>query len=489
MDELKPILSPVSSSDDDSDQESFTEYIKRSQDILTSSLEVPTSFDVTNAMASCGTSDSALSEMDCSSITIPDVMSSEDVFAEVQQLLSSMTDGTLKCEDLSYSPSLRKIQSKLTARKRELQSHRTSRLWLQYLDMIHLLKMHRNAERTGQWEEQLHILKSMQPYLAAAGHYQYAKAISLFLVEIMQMKKKEPENWTKLAKTHVIRRSYNHWSGIATDLIIEQVLKCSLKSIGGLSHGRGWSEAQQLSWFMSRPTCAEYNHSLEKLTSVSFLSSDQHSPTHSWSTGARMTRDKQDVDKLTTLFTTYDPFSLDPTLHFISTGVVASTSANVDDAQSIGGEDIGWYGGSRSQSIHIPSVIQSKNTSSSSRDWGEWREGICQPTTAVSTCKCSYIYEDRWSKTRSLFLRTVLAPSCPLWPQTFPTQWNQERACWCHMEAGRSGAYWKASSCLPTARDQYQHWWGPCNNRGKSLMGVRYYTAFHGVSVTWLGSN
>ena len=176
----------------------------------------------------------------------------------------------------------------------------------------------------------------MQPYLAAAGHHQYAKAISLFLVEMMRMKKEEPDNLTKLAKTHVIRRSYSHWSGIATDLIIEQVLMCSLKSIGGLSHGRGWSEAQQLSWLLSRPKCAEYNHSLQKLTSVSFLSSDQHTPTHSWSTGARMTRDKQDVDKLTTFFTTYDPFSPDPTLHCIATGVVASTSANVDDAQSIG---------------------------------------------------------------------------------------------------------------------------------------------------------
>ena len=286
-------------------------------------------------MTSCGTSDSALSEMDRSSITMPGVMSSEDVSKEVQQL-NSMTDGTLKCEDLTYSPTLTDLQSKLTAWKKELQSHRTSRLWRQYLDMIHLLKMHHNAERTGQWEEQLHILKSMQPYLAAAGHHQYAKAISLFLVEMTRMKKGELENWNKLAKMHVIRRSYSHWSGIATDLIIEQVLMCSLKSIGGLSHRRGWSEAQQLSWLLSRPTCAEYNHSLQKLTSVSFLSSDQHTLTHSWSTGARMTRDKQDVDKLTTFFTTYDPFSPDPTLHCIATGVVASTSANVDDAQSIG---------------------------------------------------------------------------------------------------------------------------------------------------------
>ena len=57
-----------------------------------------------------------------------------------------------------------------------------------------------------------------------AGHQQCAKAISLFPVEMIQMKKGEPENWTKLPKTHVIRHSYSHWSGIAAVLIVEYVL-------------------------------------------------------------------------------------------------------------------------------------------------------------------------------------------------------------------------------------------------------------------------
>ena len=190
-----------------------------------------------------------------------------------------------------------------------------------------------------------------------------------------------------------------------------------------------------------------------KLTSATFLSSDQHTPTHSWSTGAGMIRDKQDMDKLITFFTTHDPFSPDPILHCIATGVVASTSANVDDAQSIGVKILDdMVDQEVNQYIFQCHPKQKKNIKSSSRGWGEWREGICQPTTAVSTSKCSYIYSDIWSKTRGLFLWTMLVPSCPLWPQTLPSQWSQEWACWCHMEAGRSGSYWKASSCLPTAR-------------------------------------
>ena len=57
-----------------------------------------------------------------------------------------------------------------------------------------------------------------------AGHQQCAKAILLFPVEMIQMKKGEPENWTKLPKTHVIRHSYSHWSGIAAVLTVEYVL-------------------------------------------------------------------------------------------------------------------------------------------------------------------------------------------------------------------------------------------------------------------------
>ena len=55
------------------------------------------------------------------------------------------------------------------------------------------------------------------------GHHQGVKAISLVLVDMIQMKKGELENWTKLAKTHVTRHSYNQWSGIAAVFIGEQV--------------------------------------------------------------------------------------------------------------------------------------------------------------------------------------------------------------------------------------------------------------------------
>ncbi len=43
------------------------------------------------------------------------------------------------------------------------------------------------------------------------------------------------------------------WSGLFNDLIIEQVLMRSVKTIGGLTRGRGMTDAQRSIWLMSKP--------------------------------------------------------------------------------------------------------------------------------------------------------------------------------------------------------------------------------------------
>jgi len=54
---------------------------------------------------------------------------------------------------------------------------------------------------------------------------------------------------------HVIRRRDRCWAGLSTDLVIEQVLMRSLKTIGGLIQGTGISETQRLVWLLSIPVC------------------------------------------------------------------------------------------------------------------------------------------------------------------------------------------------------------------------------------------
>ena len=57
----------------------------------------------------------------------------------------------------------------------------------------------------------------------------------------------------------VVRRSERFWAGLSSDLIIEQVLMQSVKTTGGLTRGRGFSETQGLFGY--------YQHQLQqKLT-------------------------------------------------------------------------------------------------------------------------------------------------------------------------------------------------------------------------------
>jgi len=49
----------------------------------------------------------------------------------------------------------------------------TALLWLQYLDMVDILRMYIKAERSGNWRLHLQALSEMLPYLAAAGYNLY----------------------------------------------------------------------------------------------------------------------------------------------------------------------------------------------------------------------------------------------------------------------------------------------------------------------------
>ena len=55
---------------------------------------------------------------------------------------------------------------------------RTAQLWLQYLDMIAILKRFIKAEHTGNWMLHLAAVQDMLPFFAAAGHNLYAKSVS-----------------------------------------------------------------------------------------------------------------------------------------------------------------------------------------------------------------------------------------------------------------------------------------------------------------------
>ena len=67
----------------------------------------------------------------------------------------------------------------------------------------------------------------------------------------------------------VLRRSDNYWAGIFSDLYIEQVLMGSIKSVGGLTRGRGFEDATSLVWLLPMPVCGEVHKAVQEVTGTS----------------------------------------------------------------------------------------------------------------------------------------------------------------------------------------------------------------------------
>ena len=79
---------------------------------------------------------------------------------------------------------------------------------------------------------------------AATVHILYAKSARLYLQEMNELATEHPWLYQKFDDGyHSVRRSKRYWSGIWTDLAIEQMLMGLLKGRSGLTRGRGMTDS------------------------------------------------------------------------------------------------------------------------------------------------------------------------------------------------------------------------------------------------------
>ena len=252
---------------------------------------------------------------------------------EAQGLLKGLLDGTETLDNVLSSEPVTRIDQRINHVKDGIVDNRTAKLWIQFLQMVKILQLFIKAERTGNWVLHLDAVRKMLPTFAAAGHNLYAKSAYLYLQQMEELPNSHPEVFQKFSERfHVIRRSDRYWAGLSTDLVIEQVLMRSMKTSGGLTHGRGMDEIQRLIWTLSLPACAEVKFSMQELAGIHYGTSDQHQETSS----TRKERDVRDTWKLFAFLQIYDPFTEDPSIHSISTGVTGDKKVNVDTAICIG---------------------------------------------------------------------------------------------------------------------------------------------------------
>ena len=271
-------------------------------------------------------------------LIVSDLMEDDPQFKSVVdqagESCSLLLANAITLESAEASDVLIQIKEKIDTKKAELSTRsKTSKLWINYQGMISTARSMIKADRTGSWMLHLSTVLDSLPIFAAAGHYNYLKSAYFYVNEMCKLEERHPEVYTQFMKGfHVIRRSNKFWAGLSSDLVIEQTLMRSLKSSGGLTHGSGMTEEMRALWTMSSPITAEYSEMMQDLTDLMYASNEQHRE----STQSRIKRDFLDLEKIKEKLSTCTPFSADPSLRNIVTGVVAKEDVNVHQFENVG---------------------------------------------------------------------------------------------------------------------------------------------------------
>ncbi len=250
-------------------------------------------------------------------------------------MLSGVCDGKLSLQDALTSDVISQLEFAAENWNSTMAGYRTSKLWMMYMHLISILRAFIRSARTGNWKLYLQSLHEMLPFMAAAGHNNYTKSLVLYLDKMDNLELTHPLVYDKFMEgLFVVRQTDHHWSGLFTDLYIEQVLMGSIKSLGGLTRGRGFDESTSLIWSLSSPACAEVHRALQEVTGLSGVKSGQM---HKDLSQARLAKDAKDLQCLLNYFQERKPFSKDTKeLRSLESGVIAEGSVNVDSAEEVG---------------------------------------------------------------------------------------------------------------------------------------------------------
>ena len=263
----------------------------------------------------------------------------ESIYQELLDEKRTVTDALGDDTVLSLTCELEKV---ILATK---QKGRTPTLWIQYYDSVKLILQYIRAERTGNWDLHVHCVKMMNKYLHAAGHLQMAKSGHLYLQVMEDMSNTIPKQDLKSFKDNgyfTIRRTHKLWSGVWTDMTIEQVLMRAMKTIGGLTRGRGMTNSTISEWIHCTQLCIPLCEALEEFTSKRIDFSEQHVDevykAHKGLHGAVPNRNAVDLDKFIGWFNAHSPFceSYNGKLLSIFSGTIADDTINCDQAVAIG---------------------------------------------------------------------------------------------------------------------------------------------------------
>ena len=137
-----------------------------------------------------------------------------DEVTELLHVIDKLLGGSISVTELGENNAVKTLKKRIQAFKDSFGQNRTAKLWIEYMNMIDLLRQFITAERSGHWLLHLKSLQQMLPYLAASGHNLYVKSAHVYLQDMLELEQTHP-NLDAAFKSglHVVRRSDRYWCG------------------------------------------------------------------------------------------------------------------------------------------------------------------------------------------------------------------------------------------------------------------------------------
>ena len=142
-------------------------------DAVLNGLQLSKSMDVPLPCAA-GVAQDDTESSDKTPCTNADLKAAESLYDELMAM-------TKDAEKVANDDAIARIHAIRDGHVDTLAKDPTTSLWIQYLDMIRILRKFIRAERLGNWYLHIEAVSEMLPYLATSGHSLYAKSTSIYL--------------------------------------------------------------------------------------------------------------------------------------------------------------------------------------------------------------------------------------------------------------------------------------------------------------------
>ena len=231
-------------------------------------------------------------------------------------------------EDLAASDQGKQLVAAFQAhRKQRCSQNPNYALWNSFIEMVEILRLFVRGTREGNFELHLASVRSMLPWFFAYDRQNYARFLTIYWFEMMQLETTHPEIYASFCEGEfVVQRHTDHpFSQLACDLVIEQTVNRESKTGGGLT-GITQMKGAVHRWLLARlPRAA-----IAAECCRGMAGHKDKEQGHKDLDVARMETDERDIRQLTSTITTgmSNPFTLShPLMGNISTGKLATPTA------------------------------------------------------------------------------------------------------------------------------------------------------------------